>query len=119
MAVSISEDQLVLRVGACCRAPWSRREPILMPSMPQRAKLGDEFSDHVGRQPRVLSTPDDRRTAQFPTAQAMITASAHAAGAKFLAAAEGDVRRFGTADRPAGLAGSPWCPETGAMSAAT
>jgi hypothetical protein len=59
---SINEDQFVLRSGAYCPAPWSRREPSLMLFMPQRSNLGDEFSDHNGRQPRDLSTPDDRRT---------------------------------------------------------
>ncbi|GGZ89817.1 hypothetical protein GCM10010301_72290 [Streptomyces plicatus] len=46
---SVDEHQPVLRPGAHSALPWTARKLGLVPFVPQRAKLCDKFSDHVGR----------------------------------------------------------------------
>ncbi|MFD3998955.1 hypothetical protein [Streptomyces sp. NPDC058583] len=43
-----------------------------MTLMPQRANLGDEFSDHIGRQTRDSAVADDHCTKRAPHHPAMI-----------------------------------------------
>jgi hypothetical protein len=58
----VDEDQPVLRAGAHSTLPRPGGEPGLVPLMPQRTQLCDEFSDHVGRQARDPSVAGDRCT---------------------------------------------------------
>ena len=63
----VDEHQPVLRSGAHSTLPRTGRKPGLVPFVPQRAKLCNEFSDHVGRQARDPPVADDRCTSAFPT----------------------------------------------------
>jgi hypothetical protein len=44
----VDEDQWVLRAGAHGPLPLPGHEPVPVAFMPQRAYLGDEFSNHFG-----------------------------------------------------------------------
>lgn len=48
----VDKHQTVLRTRAHSTLPWPGRKLGLMPFVPQRTQLCDEFSDHVGRQAR-------------------------------------------------------------------
>ncbi|MFD3663549.1 hypothetical protein ACFWVF_23685 [Streptomyces sp. NPDC058659] len=63
---SVDEDQLVFRPGTDRPPPGSCRENGLVPLMPQRAYLGDQFSDDIGRQARDPLASDDGRTRPNP-----------------------------------------------------
>lgn len=56
----VDEDQPVLRTCAHGPLPRPGRESGLKPLVPQQAYLGDEFSDHNGRQARDPPVADDR-----------------------------------------------------------
>ncbi|MDQ1034332.1 hypothetical protein QFZ75_000748 [Streptomyces sp. V3I8] len=58
----VDEHQLVFRCGAHGPATGTRRETGLVPLVPQRDYLGDEFSVHSGRQPRDPPASHDRCT---------------------------------------------------------
>ncbi|WP_316744717.1 hypothetical protein [Streptomyces sp. MK7] len=44
----VDEHQLLLRTRAHGPLPWRGRELGLVSYVPRRARLGDEFSDHLG-----------------------------------------------------------------------
>lgn len=62
----VDEDQAVLRTGDHRTLPRPGRKPGLVPLMPQRADLGDEFSDHGCRQARDPPVADDRCARHVP-----------------------------------------------------
>jgi hypothetical protein len=68
----VDEDQPVLRTRAHSTLPRPGRKPGLVPLAPQRTKLCDEFSDHVGRQARDPPVADDRCTRRVPHHMTMI-----------------------------------------------
>ncbi len=51
---TVDEHQPVLRAGAHCPLPWPGRELGLVPLVPQRSYLGNEFSNHSSREARIL-----------------------------------------------------------------
>lgn len=68
----VDEHQPVLRSGAHSALPRTGRKLGLVPFVPQRAELCDQFSDHVGRQARDPPVADDRCTRCVPHHMAMI-----------------------------------------------
>ncbi|MFJ3229341.1 hypothetical protein ACIPJS_39385 [Streptomyces sp. NPDC086783] len=68
----VDEHQPMFRVGAHRPLPWSGRELGLVPLVPQRAYLGNEFSNHVSRQARDPPVADDRCTRRVPHHMTMI-----------------------------------------------
>lgn len=68
----IDEHQPVLRTRAHSALPRPGRKLGLVPFVPQRAQLCDEFSDHVGRQARDPPVADDRCTRRVPHHTTMI-----------------------------------------------
>ncbi|MGW3381956.1 hypothetical protein ACWDCO_17425 [Streptomyces albogriseolus] len=68
----VDEDQPVLRAGTDRALPLPGHQLGLVPFMPQRAQLGHEFSDHIGRQARDPPVTDDRCTRHVPHHTTMI-----------------------------------------------
>lgn len=68
----VNEDQPVLRAGAHSPLPWPGGKLGLVPRMPQRANLGNEFGDHIGRQARDPPVTHDRCTRRVPHHPTMI-----------------------------------------------
>lgn len=62
----IDEDQLVFRPGTRGPTTGTRGETSLVPLVPQRADLGDEFGDHSRLQPRDPLASRDRCTYPAP-----------------------------------------------------
>lgn len=69
---TVDEHQLMLRAGAHRPLPWPGRELGLVPLVPQRAYLGNEFSNHNSRQARDPPVTDDRCTRRVPHHMTMI-----------------------------------------------
>jgi hypothetical protein len=68
----VDEHEPVLRTGAHSTLPRPRGQLGLVTLMPQRANLGDEFSDHLGRQPVICRLRMIAARARLPTTQTMI-----------------------------------------------
>ncbi len=68
----VDEDQPVLRTRAHSTLPRPGRKLGLVPFVPQRAQLCDEFGDHVGQQARDPPVADDRCTRRVPHHTTMI-----------------------------------------------
>jgi hypothetical protein len=68
----VYEHQPVLRTRAHGPLPRPGRKLDLVPFVPQRAQLCDEFSDHVDRQARDSTVTDDRCTRRVPHHTTMI-----------------------------------------------
>lgn len=68
----VDEHQPVLPAGAHGPLPRPGHELGVVPFMPQRAHLGSEFSDHVGRQTRDPPVADDHCTRSVPHHTTMI-----------------------------------------------
>ncbi|MFD9248280.1 hypothetical protein ACFV0D_41520, partial [Streptomyces sp. NPDC059556] len=69
---SVDEHQPVLRTGAHSALPRPRGQLGLVTLMPQRPHLGNEFSDHIGRQARDPAVADDQCTSRVPHHPTMI-----------------------------------------------
>ncbi len=69
---SVDEHQLVLRTSTYGPLPLPGYEPGLVALVPQRADLGNEFSDHVGRQARDSPVADGHCTSHVPHHMTMI-----------------------------------------------
>lgn len=69
---TVDEHQLVLRAGAHRPLPWPERELGLVPLVPQRAYLSNEFSNHRSRQARDPPVAGDRFTRPVPHHMTMI-----------------------------------------------
>lgn len=63
---AVDDDELVLRPGSYSPPPRPGREPSLMLLMPQRPHLGDEFRDHIRRQPSDPVLRHDQLTRPSP-----------------------------------------------------
>lgn len=63
---TVDEHQLMLRAGAHCPLPWPGRELGLVPLVPQRTYLSNEFSNDSSREVRDPSVADDRCTRRIP-----------------------------------------------------
>ncbi|MEU9575592.1 hypothetical protein AB0D62_38365 [Streptomyces massasporeus] len=68
----VDEHQLVLRASAHGPLALPGSKPGLVPCVPQRAYLRNEFSDHPGRQACDPSVADDRCTSRVPHHTPMI-----------------------------------------------
>ncbi len=68
----VDEDHAVLRTSAHRTLPRPGRKPGLVPLMPQRSHLSNEFSDHSCRQARDPPVADDRCARHVPHHAAMI-----------------------------------------------
>lgn len=62
----VDEDEPVLRPGSHRPPPRPSREPSVMLLVPQRPYLGDEFSDHIRRQPGDPVLRHDQLTRPSP-----------------------------------------------------
>lgn len=65
----VDEHQPMLRARAHRPLPWPGRELDLVPFMPQRPHLRDEFSDHLGRQTVILRSLMIAVRVAFPATQ--------------------------------------------------
>nr|WP_251021590.1 hypothetical protein [Streptomyces sp. ISL-98] len=63
---AVAKDQFVLGPSTYGPTTGPRRECSLVPLVRQRADLGDEFSDQIGRQARDPLASDDRCTFPLP-----------------------------------------------------
>ncbi len=68
----VDEHQLVLRAGAHSTLPRPGGKPGPVTLMPRRTYLGNELSNHSGRQPRDPPVADDHCTRHVPHHAAMI-----------------------------------------------
>lgn len=68
----VDEHEPVLRTGAHSTLPRPRGQLGLVTLMPRRAQLGDEFSDHIGRQARNPAIAEDHCTSHGPHHPTMI-----------------------------------------------
>ncbi|MFI8917392.1 hypothetical protein ACIGW4_38145, partial [Streptomyces sp. NPDC053513] len=68
----VDEHQPVLRTGAHGPLPRPGGKRGLVTLMPQRADLGDEFSNHLSCQARDPAIADDRCTSRVPHHSTMI-----------------------------------------------
>ncbi|MFJ2565483.1 MULTISPECIES: hypothetical protein [unclassified Streptomyces] len=68
----VDEDQLVFGAGAHGPLPGPGHEPCLALFVPQQSYLGEEFSDHIGRQARDPPVADDCCTRRVPHHTTMI-----------------------------------------------
>ncbi|WP_333736257.1 hypothetical protein [Streptomyces sp. IBSBF 2806] len=61
--------------GACAHCPLAKPggKPGLVALVPQRADVGHEFSNHVGRPARDLPVADDHCSSRVPHHTSMIT----------------------------------------------
>ncbi|MFE9802889.1 hypothetical protein ACFYP6_29145 [Streptomyces goshikiensis] len=64
---SVDEDQLVPCPDAVSPIPQAELQCLLAPFVPWPAHLGDEFADHIGRQPCDPLIADERCTSPNPT----------------------------------------------------
>jgi hypothetical protein len=67
-----NEDHTVLRAGAHGALPRPGSKPLLVPFVPLRPYLGDEFSNHSGRQARDPPAADNCSASRVPHHTAMI-----------------------------------------------
>jgi hypothetical protein len=68
----VDEGQLVFRPAAHSPLPRPGGQLGLVTLMPQRSYLGYEFSDHIARQARDATVPDDHCTSPVPHHPTMI-----------------------------------------------
>ncbi|MFF3379338.1 hypothetical protein ACFYXF_41090 [Streptomyces sp. NPDC002680] len=69
---AVDEHQPVLRAGASGLLPLPGGKLGLVAFMPQRADLGDKFSDHIDRKARDPLVADDQCTSRVPHYAIMI-----------------------------------------------